>query len=372
MVRFMVLPTDQHAALREWLRSHRIKAAEYGGTLIIANLDGLLRIAGSKRPLTANERAVVKASRHRASSGPGPFDRFCQLPQSLTVELQRLVDQLRRAFPETPEVELLQLAQAQPSVRDGLLDPMTAWRTDPLGAEVLALLESVCEALARVGVRAEPGLGLGVVRGDELLDATVHITETTRLYELMRAEGLKAEPESNAPPFPESDWFHPDRDDQARHDDRTDTKALITASDRLRCAETALADVPELYRIIESSDVAAQERGHSFHRGMHIGWSWGADPRGQIYLDFLSEHRHPGMSASRFFADGTIEPIETPGSMRMASEDPDEDAELERRFIDRNRRLYNDLRHRGLLPDVGDNLFSQDVTEHFTTGPDHD
>jgi hypothetical protein len=30
---------------------------------------------------------------------------------------------------------------------------------------------------------------------------------------------------------------------------------------------------------------------------MHIGWAWGEDEGGRPYLDFLSEHRHPGMQA---------------------------------------------------------------------------
>src|SRR6476646_9082698 len=133
--------------------------------------------------------------------------------------------------------------------------------------------------------------------------------------------------------------------------------------DRLRCAETALRMVPEDYRTVRAADVAAQERGHSFHRGMHIGWAWGEDERGRPYLDLLSEHPHPGMEAERFFFDGRTEQIATPASARPVSPDPAEDAEIERRFLESNRAVYADLRERGLVPPEGENLLSQDVDE---------
>ena len=84
---------------------------------------------------------------------------------------------------------------------------------------------------------------------------------------------------------------------------------------------------------MDAAEVAGQERGHSFYRGMHIGWAWGEDERERAYLDFLSEHRHPGMQAVRYYMEGGTEPIATPPSMRVVSSDPAEDAELERRFV---------------------------------------
>lgn len=140
--------------------------------------------------------------------------------------------------------------------------------------------------------------------------------------------------------------------------------------ERLRCAEAALRQVPEDYRKVDAAAVASHERGHSFHRGMHIGWAWGQDERGRPYLDFLSEHRHPGMHAERYLTDGTTEPIRTPGSMRATSPDPAEDAELQRRFVEANRTAYADLRERGLLPPSGENLMSQEINEYLTGGLD--
>ena len=138
--------------------------------------------------------------------------------------------------------------------------------------------------------------------------------------------------------------------------------------ERLRCAESALRQVPEDYRKVDSTDVAAQERGHSFHQGMHIGWAWGEDERGRPYLDFLSEHRHPGMQAERYFADGTTEPIATPASSRAVSPDPAEDAEIEREFFESNRAVYAALRDRGLLPPAGEKVGSQDINEYLLQG----
>lgn len=138
--------------------------------------------------------------------------------------------------------------------------------------------------------------------------------------------------------------------------------------ERLRCAQTALRQVPEDYRTVDAAEVAGRERGHSFHRGMHIGWAWGEDERGGPYLDFLSEHRHPGMQAGRYFTDGRSEPIATPASMRGVSSDPAEDAEREREFFESNRAAYADLRNRGILPPEGGNVGSQEINEYLLKG----
>lgn len=137
--------------------------------------------------------------------------------------------------------------------------------------------------------------------------------------------------------------------------------------ERLRCAQTALRQVPGDYLKVDAAEVAGHDRGHSFHQGMHVGWAWGQDDRGRPYLDFLLEHRHPGMQAGRYFTDGSTEPIATPASMRVVSPNPVEDDELERQFFERNSAAYADLRHRGLLPSEGQNVGSQDINEYLLT-----
>lgn len=138
-------------------------------------------------------------------------------------------------------------------------------------------------------------------------------------------------------------------------------------ADKLRCAEAALRTVPAEYVAVTFEVVAAVDNGHSFHHGMHIGWAWGEAPRGW-FLDFLSEHRMAGMSAERFHADGTSDNLETPTSMHRVTGDPAMDADIERRFFERNRAAYEWLRARGLLPPEGGNLGSQDINEFLLKG----
>lgn len=140
-------------------------------------------------------------------------------------------------------------------------------------------------------------------------------------------------------------------------------------SDRLRCAEAALRHVPEDYRTIGAGDLVAQENGHHFHRGMHIGWVWGDNGRGG-FLDLLSEHRMAGMHAERYFPDGTSEAIETPAEFRAVDSDPLKDAELQRAYFERNQAAYQSLRARGLLPPAGTNVGSQDINEFLQSGGD--
>ncbi|QDQ98158.1 hypothetical protein [Tomitella fengzijianii] len=137
---------------------------------------------------------------------------------------------------------------------------------------------------------------------------------------------------------------------------------------RIACATAALAPIPEDYCAVTASEVAAQENGHSFHRALHIGWAWGVDESGREYLDLLWEHRHPGTHADRYFADGTTEGIAVPFRGYPMAEDPAENAERERWYLAENRRIYADLRGRGLLPDAGANVPSQDINEFLQTG----
>ena len=139
--------------------------------------------------------------------------------------------------------------------------------------------------------------------------------------------------------------------------------------DRLRCAGAALRRVPEDYRTFSARELVAEENGHHFYRGLHIGWAWGENERG-TFLDFLSEHRMVGMQAERIYPDGTTESIETPASMHLVTGDPEQDTEIERKFFDRNNTVYKNLRQRGLLPEHGANVGSQVVNEFLLRGPE--
>lgn len=138
--------------------------------------------------------------------------------------------------------------------------------------------------------------------------------------------------------------------------------------ERLRTAEAALEHVPEGYRSVGPGDVAEEKRGAGNLHGMFIAWAWGVERGGREYLDFLSDHRHPGMHAERYFVDGRREPIETPGGSRLTSPDPATDAKLEKQFVERNQAAYADLRRRGLLPPGEAGSTYQAVHEFLVTG----
>ena len=74
-----------------------------------------------------------------------------------------------------------------------------------------------------------------------------------------------------------------------------------------------------------------------------------------------------GIAADRFWQDGEREGIPAPAEFRRSSPDPDEDARLERDYVEYNRRAYADLRERGLLPPAGQNVGSQDSNEYLRT-----
>ena len=74
------------------------------------------------------------------------------------------------------------------------------------------------------------------------------------------------------------------------------------------------------------------------------------------------------IDAERYFADGTSEEIEVPPLGYPVTGDPKDDAERERQFVERNRRVYAELRERRLLPPAGMNLSSQDINEFLLSG----
>lgn len=140
---------------------------------------------------------------------------------------------------------------------------------------------------------------------------------------------------------------------------------------RRSLAGQIIAGMPS--RVTETMTVGlltSEENGHVFDRGgLHIGWSWGREATRGDYLELLWEHRMAGINASRYWPDGSIDPIPTPLELRRTSKDPVEEARLVAEYVEHNRRAYADLRERGLLPPVGDNAGSQDINEYLRTRP---
>jgi hypothetical protein len=136
---------------------------------------------------------------------------------------------------------------------------------------------------------------------------------------------------------------------------------------RLRCAETALRQVPEDYRTVEAADVAGQERGQGFHQGMHIGWAWGQDERGRPYLDFLSEHRHPGMRAERYFITAERHRSQLPPLCEQCRRIPAKTPRSSGSFSRAIELLRGSAGPRP-LPAEGENVGSQDIHEYLLKG----
>jgi hypothetical protein len=134
--------------------------------------------------------------------------------------------------------------------------------------------------------------------------------------------------------------------------------------------ERHLADSFSAWEIRLPKDaVARRQGGHLFEAGWHIGWVFG-EAEGEEYVEVLTEHRHPGMDRFRIYASGRTESLDVPTSLMLYPQDERERKRIEREFFERNRRLYAELRQRGLLPPGGENLASQEISEHLSTSPD--
>ena len=132
----MVLPSDDHVVLRQWLAGRGVAASEVAGILVTGDLDALLRVAGSHRRLTVQDLQSVDEARAIAHENP--------------------------VWPELGDIG-----------------------TAACELRVSAVLEHVCEALDHAGVPAKPYEGLGVTWGHELLEAKLVLPDLDPLYERM-------------------------------------------------------------------------------------------------------------------------------------------------------------------------------------------
>jgi hypothetical protein len=121
---------------------------------------------------------------------------------------------------------------------------------------------------------------------------------------------------------------------------------------------------------LPSRDVGLRAAGHIFERGWHIGYVWGVED-GDEYLEVLAQHRMTDDRHFRVFASGRIEDLPAPGGSYYCAPPDATDAEKraeEREYLERNRRIYADLRERGLLPPPGKNLPAHEINEYLRSG----
>ena len=119
----------------------------------------------------------------------------------------------------------------------------------------------------------------------------------------------------------------------------------------------ALADFVEEWGLAPPADVvAARESGHLFKDGWYLGWVFGQE-EGREYFEWVTEHRMADMEHRRVFADGEELLLDTPRSGYVYPEGATDEylARLEAGYLDWNRRVYAELRERGLLPPEGGN-----------------
>ena len=128
----MVLPSDDHVILRQWLATRGVDASELAGILVTGDLDALLAVAGSAP----------------SGSPPRTGRRWPRRGRS------------RARTPMWPELGDLGTAACE--------------------LRVTAVLERVCEALGQAGVPATPYEGLGVTWGHELLEAKLVLATSAR------------------------------------------------------------------------------------------------------------------------------------------------------------------------------------------------
>jgi hypothetical protein len=118
-------------------------------------------------------------------------------------------------------------------------------------------------------------------------------------------------------------------------------------------------------------DVAARAGGHIFERGWHIGYAWGSE-QGEEYLEVLAQHRLTNDEHFRVFASGRVEGLPAPAELYSWGPDATESDKREagRAYVERNQRIYADLREKGLLPPLGHNLPAHEINEHLRSDAD--
>jgi hypothetical protein len=120
---------------------------------------------------------------------------------------------------------------------------------------------------------------------------------------------------------------------------------------------------------LPAASVASRTAGHIFERGWHIGYLWGHKGDDE-YLEVLAQHRMTNDRHFRVFASGRVEDLPTADGFCLHQPDATtaERSQAERESVERNRRVYADLRERGLLPPAGKNLGAHDINEYLRSG----
>ena len=88
--------------------------------------------------------------------------------------------------------------------------------------------------------------------------------------------------------------------------------------------------------------VENQQRGKIVKSGWSIWYLFGRDEVGN-YLDYYASHRMTNDRHVRLYADGSSKGLDSYRSMRVVSDDPEEDRRLENEFWEHNERVSREL-----------------------------
>jgi hypothetical protein len=112
--------------------------------------------------------------------------------------------------------------------------------------------------------------------------------------------------------------------------------------------------------------VRERRRGKIVEAGWAIWYLFGEDERGE-YLDYYASHRMTNDRHIRIYEDGTEERLPTVSTMRLASQDPDEDARLAAEHLEENRRAAKMLQEKGFGIE-GDEPGGVQINRHLALG----
>jgi len=101
---------------------------------------------------------------------------------------------------------------------------------------------------------------------------------------------------------------------------------------------------------LPEADVVARRQGKICEAGWAIWYKFGKDEDGE-FLDYYSSHRMTSDSHGRIHEDGRIDSLDAIASIRPASMDPVRDAELEKSFLKKSRKIADDLKAKGFTMD---------------------
>lgn len=97
---------------------------------------------------------------------------------------------------------------------------------------------------------------------------------------------------------------------------------------------------------LPSLNISQRKRGQINESGWSIKYLFGKDEKGE-YLDYYASHRMTDDRHIRIYNDGKTTSLPTIGSCHFVSENPEENARIEKEFYSKNQRVEKMLEEKG-------------------------